>query len=211
VSRPASIQFDTGARTDRVTFALAPVDSVTGAIVTSGVSAKVAALMDRPIVNASGLLVFVNLPDQPQYEVEVDAAAAGYFSPVTLIVQPPARRVEIMLEPRPDYPFPAGTTLVRGVVVRGSEPVAGAAIEGRPQGSLGSFRARSSASGAFALALRLPPPDDFGAGRPVRTEIRFGGDGAARILNRDLVGGRSHSFLEPIDFDSTNEPEFFTT
>lgn len=221
MSRPATFYPDATAtpRLDRVTLAVVPIDPVGGGVVRAGVRAKVNGLPDRPLVSGSGMLVFINLPDQPQYEVEVDASGAGFFGPRTLTYQPPdpadpdqerRRRLEVLLEPRPDYPFPAGTTLVRGAVLRGAAPVEGASIECRPPGSLADFTARSGAAGSFALALRLPPSGDFDSRKPVPVRIRIGEGADLRELARSVVRGRSHSFLEPIDLAGANEPGFFT-
>lgn len=77
MSGAGPILFDTP-RIDRVTLAIGAVDAVTGRLVRDGVSARITGLMDRPIVNASGILVFINLPNQPQYDVEVDGRRAGF-------------------------------------------------------------------------------------------------------------------------------------
>ncbi|MGZ8284023.1 MAG: hypothetical protein ACXW27_00440 [Allosphingosinicella sp.] len=212
-------------REDVVSFAIIPIDGVTGAVVRSGVAARVDGLPDRAVVNGSGMLVFLNLPDPP-YQIEVDAREAGFFGPTTIVhppdpppVGPPdlhperRRRVEVLLEPRPDYPFPPATTLVRGVVVRGTAPEDGAEIAATPQGDSGEFKAHSTGRGAFALALRLPPPADFDTGREVDVEIKLTSGPTlpklTRTLTRKLTSGRSHSFRDPIDLDDDNEPGFF--
>lgn len=208
-------------RADAVTFAVIPIDGVTGAIVASGVAAKLKGLPDRPVVNRSGMLVFINLPDPP-FEIEIDATEAGFFGPTTL-VHPPAgppdldpergRRIEVLLEPRPDYPFPPATTLIRGVVLRGGAAEEGATIAATPQGDSATFTGHSNGRGAFAVALRLPPPLDFDTRRKVAVTIELGSGpklpGLTRTLTRDLVSGLSHSFRDPIDLAGSNEPDFF--
>jgi hypothetical protein len=221
MSRPAHIYFDSpGRQEDVVAFALIPIDGVTGAIVGSGVTARVKGLPDRPVLNRSGMLVFLNLPDPP-YEIEVDATEAGYFGPTT-IVHPPfgppdphperARRVKALLEPRPDYPFAPATTLVRGVLVRGPVPERGGEIRCKPTGS-GTFVAHSTDKGAFALALRLPPPVQFDSAKAVEVQIKVSSGpvlpAKERTLSCKLTSGRSHSFREPVDLDGDNNPEFF--
>lgn len=226
MTRPDQIYFDTPRlREDVVAFAIIPIDGVTGAVVRSGVTARVRGLPDRAVLNQSGMLVFINLPDPP-YEIEVDATGAGFFGPTTIVHPPPPppvgppdlhperrRRVEVLLEPRPDYPFPGATTLIRGVLVRGPAPEEGAEIAATPEGDSGTFEAHSTGNGAFALALRLPPPTDFDSGREVDVEIRLTSGpvlpGLTRILNRKLTAGHSHSFREPIDLAGDNEPGFF--
>lgn len=212
---PTKILFDSPPRTDRVTLAVAAVDAVTGRPASVGISARISGLTDRPIVNNSGMLVFVNLPEQAQYEVEVDGRRAGFPFVERFTFAPPpagnkdpaARRREVLLEPGPDYPFPPDTTLIRGVVTRGKAPVAGAAISAAPAGGR-AFTGRSTASGAFALALRLPAvaTSDDEARVPVRIRMSEGGN--ARSFVRQIANGRSHSFVEPIDLAGTNSPPF---
>lgn len=214
MSRRPTILFDPPPRTDRVTLAIAAVDSVTGMPIRGGVGARIAGLMDRPIVNASGMLVFVNLPDRPLYDVEVDGRRAGFpfverfaFTPPAADDQnPAARRRDVLLTPGPDYPFAPGTTLVRGIVVRGGAPVAGAAITATPTAGGAAFATRSVANGAFALALRLPPSGPHAAQTPVPVAIAVSEGGDSRTLVRELENGRSHSFSEPIDLAGGNDP-----
>jgi len=211
-----TILFDSNPRIDRISLAVGAVDSVTGALIRSGVGARIDGLMDRPIVNASGLLVFVNLPDQPHYDVEVDARRAGYPFVERFAFTPPAagdtdpasRRRDVLLAPGPDYPFAPGTTLVRGVVTRGSAPVEQASIAAAPAGGAGSAT-RSVASGAFALAVRLPPLGTHEAEAPVSVTISLSEGADSRSLVRPLANGRAHSFLVPIDLAGSNDPGFF--
>jgi hypothetical protein len=202
-----------------VTLAIAPVDAVTGGVVRGGLTARVAGLVDQPIVNGSGLLVFVNLPDQPHYDVEVDARRAGFpfverfaFTPPAAgNKDPAARRRDVLLTPGPDYPFPPGTTLIRGMIVRGAAPVAGAAIAASATTGGGTCVARSVANGGFALALRLPPLGTHEAEAPVSVNIMMSDSGGARTLVRQVRDGRTHAFLEPIDLAGSNQPGFFAT
>jgi len=213
------IAFDESPRIDRVTLAIGPVDGVSGLLIRRGATALVAGLADRPIVNASGLLVFLNLPDRPQYEVEVDARRAGFpfIERVIFTLPPPAskdpcaRRRDVVLSPGPDYPFPPGTTLIRGVVARGGAPVAGASIAATPAGGSAAFHARTVANGAFALPLRLPPLGSHEAESDVAVTILVAEGADSRSLVRPVENGRSHSFLEPIDLGGGNDPGFFAT
>lgn len=215
----ATIRFDTPPRIDRVTLAVAPVDAVTGTLVRGSVTAHIAGLPDQPIVNASGLLVFVNLPDRLHYDVELDARRAGFPFVEHLTFTPPApgnkdpaaRRRDVLLTPGPDYPFPPATTLIRGVVVRGAAPVAGASIGTAPAGGGAVSTVRSVANGAFALPLRLPPLGTHEAEAPVSVSIAVSDSGGARTLVRQVRNGHAHSFLEPIDLAGANEPGFFAT
>jgi len=216
MSGRATILFDTPPRIDRVTLAVGAVDAVTGGLVRDGVSARIDGLSDQPIVNASGMLVFINLPDRPHYDVEVDGRRAGFpfvehfafVPPVAGNKDPAARRRDVLLAPGPDYPFAPGTTLVRGVVTRGSVPVAGASISAAAAGGA-SHVTRSVPNGAFALALRLPPLGTHEAEAPVPVTITVAEGGDARSFTRPLSNGRGHSFLEPIDLTGSNDPGFF--
>jgi hypothetical protein len=114
----------------------------------------------------------------------------------------------VLLLPGPDYRFSPGTTLVRGVVVRGANPVAGASISAAPAGGA-SFLARTTASGAFALPLRLPPLGSHEAEAPVPVRIVVSQGSDTRNLVRPVASGREHSFLEPIDLAGSNDPGFF--
>ena len=215
----ATILFDAPPRIDRVTLAIGAVDAVTGMLIRDGVGARITGLMDRPILNASGMLVFINLADQPTYDVEVDGRRAGFPFVERFVFTPPAagnkdpaaRRRDVLLSPGPDYPFAPGTTLVRGVVTRGAAPVAGASISAAPAAGGASFATRSIANGAFAPALRLPPAGTHEAEAPVPFTIAVSEGGVTRSFVRPLANGRGHSFLEPINLTGSNDPGFFAT
>lgn len=204
-------------RLDRVTLAVGAVDGVTGVMLRHGVTARIAGLADQPIVNGSGLLVFVNLPDRPHYDVEVDARRAGFpflehFSftpPAPGNRDPAARRRDIVMAPGPDYPFAPEATVVRGVVTRGASPVAGASISAAPACGGTGFTTRSVYNGAFALAVRLPHIGAHEAGGPVQMKIRVSEGGQGRAFVRALTDGRSHSFTEPLDLAGHDEPGLF--
>jgi hypothetical protein len=217
MTRATNILFDDPPRIDRVTLAIGAVDAVTGTLIRNGVGARIVGLMDEPIINASGMLVFINLPDQAQYDVEVDGRPAGFPFVERFAFTPPAagntnpagRRRDVLLAPGPDYPFAPGTTLVRGVVTRGSAPIAGASISAAPAAGGASFTTRSTANGAFALPLRLPPIGTHEAEAPVPVAIDVSEGGDARSFVRSLANGRGHSFLEPIDLTGSNDPGLF--
>jgi hypothetical protein len=129
------IYFDDDPKLDRVSLAVMPMDAFSGRLVTSGVKASVVGQLARPIRNLSGQLVFINLPDEDTYRVNVDPSEAGYFAPPESEFPDPTdpdagkkRRHLVRLIRRPDFPFEGTTTLIRGVVVRGKEPVEAARI-----------------------------------------------------------------------------------
>lgn len=212
-----AIIFDASTRVDRVTLAIGAVDSVTGMLVRNRVSARILGLTDQPIINASGMLVFINLPDQPLYDVEVDGQRAGFpfierftfTPPAPGNKDPSARRRDVLLAPGPDYPFAPGTTLVRGVVTRFARPVAGALIATAPSVDSPIFATRTVSNGAFALALRLPATGAHEALLPMSVTIEVSEGGDRRSFERQLAHGSVHSFREPIDLTGSNDPDFF--
>jgi hypothetical protein len=174
--QPFPIGFDGEPRLDRVTVAVVPMDAFTGRIVTArlrveayaGTGAEKRKLPNRPVRNLSGLYVFLNLPHADDYTIELKALDSGYFDPDRVTFVPPAdndsdaaakRRVIVLLQRRPTFAFSDGTTLIRGVVVSGKNPVDRAKIWADVNGAAaaGNFTTFSDAKGSFALGLRLPP------------------------------------------------------
>jgi hypothetical protein len=195
---------------------IAALDAVTGIPIGHGVRVRIQGLIDQPTVNPSGMLVFNNLPEQPHYIVEVDGRCAGYpfVERFTFTAPPPGnkdpagRRRDVLLLPGPDYPFAPGTTLVRGVAMRGSVPVEGASISALPVSGGASFTTRTVANGEFALALRLPPLGTYEAEAPVSVTIMVQEGADTRSFVRPIANGRSHTFGEPLDITGTNDPGF---
>ena len=74
---------------------------------------------------------FVNL-DPGEALLNVEAKAYYPHSQPILIDVPaaPARRVSFVMKPRPSYPFPTGTTMIRGLVIGldGEQPIVGARV-----------------------------------------------------------------------------------
>jgi len=201
---------------DQVTFAVAPFDAFTGRVISEGVKASVLGLPDRPIRNRSGLLVFVNLPDQPQYDFTVRGSAAGYFDPPQQSFIPPAandpnrfklRRRSVALMPLPDSHFPEAVTVVRGVVVRGAQPVSDASIALDSLSAAGTgFATKTTTSGAFALPLRMPAlsPGQNEAPKPITLHVAEGAD--QRTLTRSVRAGSVYRFDAPINLSDAAEP-----
>ena len=197
---------------DRVVVAVAAIDAFDGRVVTRGVEASIEGLPDRPRRNLSGLLVFVNLPEQAEYRIYLSAVAAGYFDPEPVTFVPPAdgdpdwaakRRLSVPLLRRPETATEVAGTTVAGVVQRAGVAVAGASVEAElppelvpPGPRLRRFEARSDERGAFALSLRLP---DDPARRWVAVTLILSEGGDERRLERPLTEGEFHSFEQPID------------
>lgn len=215
----------TDTRIDRVTVAVAPVDAFSGEIVQRGVTAKIKDpvtgeyLPFKPIRNLSGLLVFINLEGQPNYTIEVDAGEAGYFAPDVSVFVPPLpndpnadqkRRHQVTLFRRPDFAFAEATTLVRGVIKRGPDAVAGASIWADPlqPGNPPPFETQSSAKGDFGLPLRLPTLAPGEVPGPVNVSLHFRQGPDQRDLVRPISDGRTHIFEESIDLIGNNTPNF---
>lgn len=139
---------------DVVTFAVAPIDALTGRIVPRNITVSVTVagetaesealkLLDKPIRNLSDLLVFINLDKHPKYRVHLKARAAGYFDPDPVEFTPleplerdaknalelkDLLRIDFTLFPRPDFAFNEEATLISSVIIRGEEKVQGARI-----------------------------------------------------------------------------------
>jgi hypothetical protein len=124
--------------TTRLSLAVSLVDDYTGKQPIGGVKVflkeKEEDLKEKEIKsvkNRSGYYLFLDLPEE-EYRVQVEAE--HYFEediPVKLSDLDPLNPVvQIKLKPRPSYPFPSGTTLIRGMVSdTDKNPVAGAKVE----------------------------------------------------------------------------------
>ena len=131
------IRFDSDPALDNVAFAVAPIDAFTGRIVASAVTAHIKDLPHHPIRNLSGMLVFVNLPTQPSYRVEVSPEKAGYFNPGEQTWPVPGdlagttnKRLIVPLFQQPTAGVDTEATTVAGVIVRGGQPVVDAIRKG---------------------------------------------------------------------------------
>ncbi|WLA69186.1 hypothetical protein [Bradyrhizobium diazoefficiens] len=209
----APIYFEDNPRIDDVAFAVVPYDSFSGRVVASGVKATVEGLLDRPIRNLSGHLVFINLDQQAAYSVTIDASEAGYFSPVKATFPSAAnpaaaRRLVVPLVRGPSYPYAEATTLIRGVVVRSGKAVLGASISIGPA-SGAQFKTTSDGRGVFALPLSRRREPDESPSKPYLVKLYLNQGDDARTLDVMITEGQSHSFKEPIDLIEANEPKFF--
>lgn len=164
----------------RVLFALEVLDGVSLARVSQGLRVNAQGLRRKPIVNTSGLLVWLEEGNRTPQGLEIDpgelpymksalpAAALAVPAPPPPNARPPLIRVE--LAPRRDYAFAAGVTALRGSLVRLRNqnppvPVAGASvwlrwIDDNAAGTAwmdAPARSTTDANGDFAAALRLSP------------------------------------------------------
>jgi hypothetical protein len=202
-------RFDEPLPLDRVIFAIRAVDSFTGGTVRGPLRAQIAALGVQARRNLSGLLVFINLDERPNYDVQIEARAAGYFD-VDVTVPRPAddasddqRLRRIALQPLPTAPFTHETTLVRGVVLRAGAPLAGARIEAVEKDLVipTVFGSRSDPRGAFVLPLRLTPSTPALDNQPTATFVlTFKADGLPdRELQATVVDGTAYRFATPVE------------
>lgn len=117
-------------------FAIRVVDAVTLETIRQGVSVEAVGLRGRPIVNGSGLFVWLDEDLSKLERVAIDPGSLPFeavtrerddFDPP---LDKPPRLATIELPPRADYPFPTGITGLRGrlLVSKVSDPVAGAEI-----------------------------------------------------------------------------------
>ena len=160
--------------------------------------------------NLSGLLVFINLDERPDYDVQIEARAAGYFDVDAERVPRPAddasddqRLRRIALQPLPSAPFTHETTLVRGVVLRAGAPLAGARIEAVEKDLVipTVFDSRSDPRGAFVLPLRLTPSTPALDNQPTATFVfTFKAKGLPnRKLQATVVDGTAYRFAMPVE------------
>ena len=107
----------------RVTlFAIRAIDAVTLSTVSQGLTVVAEGLKGKPIVNASGLFVWLDEDLGPLKKVTIDPGTLPYEGverePAQLRLRPPPTPVTtIELPPRLDYPFSAGITGLRGQLV----------------------------------------------------------------------------------------------
>jgi hypothetical protein len=212
--------------TDTVTAALIPVDRFSRLPVRRGVVATLwdvgrdQARPDRLVRNLSGHLVLLNQPRDVDYTFRVDAAAAGYRSPLDVTFNPSVEGIGLVvwLERSAGFGFESETTLVRGMVVRTAgdgrpgnpSPVADLTVSvvATQPGQPPPFLTTTDKRGVFALAVRLEF-DPGAPGEPASTILRFEKAGVpVRALTRLLSHGQTHVFDEPIDLDGNNDPPF---
>ncbi len=209
------IQFDPDPSIKNVDFAVVPIDAFTGRIVTSALQVRLKNLPNHPIRNLSGMHVFVNLPNQLTYQVEVFPLKVGYFEPGVKIWPVPndlesktSKRLIVPLFKKPGTGVDTDITTVSGVVVRGSQALESVIIRAFPPtnalfpGSISEpFETRSDKRGAFALRLRVPTKSDG----EVKFKFQYGA--FQREIEEPVEEGKFYSFREPIDMIGSNVPQ----
>jgi hypothetical protein len=156
-------------------FALELLDGVTLARVSEGVTVVASGVRGKPMVNTSGLFVWLNEDLSSLEKVSIDPGALPFqareIGRAQLRLPPlPQPLTTIELAPRVDYPFAVGITGLRGTLIESRfdstpRPVTDAELRLRwlDEDALtwrdAPTRTRTNASGDFAAILRLGPSD----------------------------------------------------
>lgn len=117
--------------TTKLSMAVSLIDDYTGKRPTGWVKVFLEGEDLKSIKNPGGYYLFINLPGN-EYQVHVEAE--HYFNEDKTVklsdLDPLNPVVQVKLNPRPSYPFPSGTTLIRGMVCDVDEnPVPGVKVE----------------------------------------------------------------------------------
>ena len=193
-------------------FAVELLDAVTLARVTQAVTVVAEGLRGRPVVNTSGLFVWLDEDLAPLQGVTVDPGALPYqrvaLDRSQLRLPPAPRPVTVVeLPPRVDYPFAAGTTGARGTLIeeRVTAPDRPVPVEGAEVRLLwldedgATWRqaptvSRTDPRGDFVAALRLAPSDaphvDPAGALTARLRVRRDGGVERRSPDLKLPQGR---------------------
>jgi hypothetical protein len=153
----------------KVLFAAEIVDAVTLEPVTVGLEVTASGLTGKPIVNGSGLFVWLQEGNRRPARIVIDTRDTPFES-ITVPVPPaPARSVRIELAPRVSYAFGSGVTSIRGTIVERRTgprvPAAGAEvwlrwIDDTANGTTwvdAPIHSHANANGDFAAVVRLAP------------------------------------------------------
>jgi hypothetical protein len=135
-----------------VSLAVEVLDAFTQKRAYGQVSVRLPALKQQGLINLSGYFLFLNLPPGVySFIIEAEHYFSEEFScalPTTFSSPPHPPFLSFALLPRPSYPFPPRTTLIRGMLRQGGTfPVAGARVDvaGTP------VMNRTTAEGEFVL------------------------------------------------------------
>lgn len=135
-----------------------------------------------PIINLSGYYCFVNIPDG-NYILTIESTYYKFIEKTISLPYPdPMKPVEtILLTPQPGYPFPQGTTLVKGIVAI-TEPVADAIVTVRGT----TVQTTTNEKGEFLLFFKRVKKEE-----EIIIEIRKFGN--TRIIPVTIEEGKSLS------------------
>jgi hypothetical protein len=184
-----------------VLFAVELLDAVTLQRVSQGVEVTAQGLQGKPIVNSSGFFVWLSEDFTQLQELVVEPGRLPYnsVSRTPANVQRPLTSIE--LSPRPDYPFPSGTTGLLGTLIeerlpdpQDPAPVADAEVHLEWVDDLGVVQqaptiSRTNENGDFAVFIRFSPTDvpqlDPNKGT-LTARLRAKRDSAGERLSADL-------------------------
>jgi hypothetical protein len=107
----------------RVLFALELLDAVTLSRVSQGVKVEAQGLQGKPIVNVSGLFVWLDEDIGRLQKISIDPRTLPYEEAELDGAQLKLPLHTIELSPRVDYPFDAGITGLRGTLVEKRVPI----------------------------------------------------------------------------------------
>lgn len=177
------------AYTRDVRFAIELLDAVTLERVSRGVTVTADGLLRKPIVNASGLFVWLDEDLAPLQKITIDPDTLPYEKAEINAADLKIPLTTIELKPRPGYPFEAGVTGIRGTLaeerVTPKQPVANAGMHLRWLDDSGAWRdattiSRSDENGDFAAILRFAPDEipllDNQGAMTVRLRVRRDSD-----------------------------------
>jgi hypothetical protein len=213
VSRPFEIHEPERAFRRRGLFAVELLDPVTLERVTAGVRVVAEGLEGAPLVNSSGLFVWLDEDVTQLRNLSIDPRTLPYdgleLQPAELNLPPSSTPAvtTIELPPRVDYPFSAGATAMRGTLVeeivappQAPTPVANARIHLRWLDDDGTTWhdaptiSRTNAHGNFAAVLRIAPADlpqiDSNGALTVRLRASREGSGERGSADFKLLQGR---------------------
>ncbi|BBU33487.1 hypothetical protein BTHE68_72210 (plasmid) [Burkholderia sp. THE68] len=205
----------------RVLFAVEIVDAVTLVPVTEGIGVSATGLSRRPVVNRSGLHVFLDEGKAQPGEIVVITRGTPYESVTVPAPVPPARRRRIELAPRSGYPFVAGVTAMRGVLIESYagertpigraavglqwlEPIEHGGDAADPLWRDPGLRSHSDDGGDFAAILRLRPAEtpERAKDGALRVRLCVARDGTVRTSREfPLWQGRVADALPPFAWD----------
>lgn len=181
----------------RVLMAAEVVDGVTLRPVTRGVRVLATGLRRKPLVNRSGLYVWLEEEGRVADEIVVESLNGDYQTArATPLMPPDHRRIE--LPPAHGYRFPPGATALRGTLrerLYGPPvPIAGADVRLQWSNDDGwndaTLSSRTAINGDFAAVLRLASTADARTlpGGDLAIRLRVEWDGAARTSDEIPLG-----------------------
>lgn len=166
----------------KVLFAAEVLDGVTLGRITSGIRVSASAMQTGPVVNASGMFVWLDdgQPLVPQ-QVTVDPGLLPYQGASAASPVPPSRLVQIQLAPGRGYAFQPGTTALRFALIASNvgAPVAAPDTEvflrwlDSAAWVDAPLRSRTDSKGDASVALRFGRSDEPGKDADGRLRVRL--------------------------------------